>query len=540
MLREADIPDFLKIEDPKTLSRDGLTLAFTRGFVAEIEKSDEFAAFQEKYRYDPAGFVRDCFSWAEDEGPTKYQLEILEQIVQRKRISVRGARGLGKSAMLSWIFHWFALTSDGEDWKIILTASQFNQLRDYLWPEIHKWSRKLNWRVIGRKAYGRNELLQRTLKLSTGLSSTSSPATSGGIEGAHAERVLFMFDESKNVRDEVFDSAEGTFSGAGGDTGRVAYVCAFSTPGPPTGRFSDIHHRRSGLENWMARHVTLEETIRAGRVSLEWAEQMERLWGVDSALYQNHVLGEFAAVALNSVIPLAWVEAAVERWHDLYPPDPAGGESLDLNPSKLTRIGVDVGGGVDDTVLALRFGRAVKEIRASKQGDQEIIAGQVLAIAKAHNENAVAVVDAIGVGSGVQAILRKRMKTAPFGAGEKTTRLDAAGEFGFPDKRSAAWWNMRELLDPNSGEDIALPPDERLLGELILPAFEEIVGGKIRVESKKTIKSRNDGRSTDYADAVIQAFWREPMADRKKRTPRAGRAGRSSAARNAKRRRNAA
>lgn len=45
-----------------------------------------------------------------------------------------------------------------------------------------------------------------------------------------------------------------------------------------------------------------------------------------------------------------------------------------------------------------------------------------------------------------------------FNAGEKTKRKDRSGEMGFTNKRSAAWWGLRELLDPELGEEVALPP----------------------------------------------------------------------------------
>lgn len=81
------------------------------------------------------------------------------------------------------------------------------------------------------------------------------------------------------------------------------------------GRFYDIHSRKPGYEDWTVRHVTLGEAIKAGRISPDWAEQRKRQWGEDSAIYQNRVLGEFAASDEDAVVPLAWVEAAVERWH---------------------------------------------------------------------------------------------------------------------------------------------------------------------------------------------------------------------------------
>jgi len=65
------------------------------------------------------------------------------------------------------------------------------------------------------------------------------------IEGAHAESLLYIFDESKSIAAPVFDAAEGAFAGPG-----EVFALAQSTPGEPSGRFYDIHARASGLEDW--------------------------------------------------------------------------------------------------------------------------------------------------------------------------------------------------------------------------------------------------------------------------------------------------
>jgi hypothetical protein len=76
------------------------------------------------------------------------------------------------------------------------------------------------------------------------------------------------------------------------------------------------------------------------------------------------------------------------------------------------------------------------------------------------------------------------------------------------NKRSAAWWYLRELLDPANGHGIALPPDDLLTGDLTAPHWRITSGGKVQVESKDEIRKRL-GRSTDDGDAVVMAFWEE-------------------------------
>ncbi|MBN1319626.1 MAG: hypothetical protein JXA87_02190 [Thermoleophilia bacterium] len=268
-----------------------------------------------KYWSDPLGFLRECFEWPEGRGPTIYQEQAIEDLFQHKRLAIRGPHGLGKTALSSWAVLIFALTRDGEDWKVITTASAWRQLEVYLWPEIHKWARLLDWNKLGRAPFTDAELLQLNLKLSTGQASAVASNQPALIEGAHADHILYLFDESKSIPSDTWDAAEGAFAG-GADGALEALALAVSTPGEPAGRFYEIHKRKPGYEDWHVRHVTLEEAIAAGRVSRTWAEQRAKQWGPSSAVYANRCLGEFASADEDSVIPLAWVERANLRWED--------------------------------------------------------------------------------------------------------------------------------------------------------------------------------------------------------------------------------
>lgn len=456
--------------------------------------------FQKLYRSNYVGFVHDCIEWKDGEGPAVYQDEILTELPRKKRVAVRGPHGLGKTGLAAWVVICFALTRDGEDWKCPTTASAWRQLTKYLWPEIHKWSRKLRWDKIGRQPFDiRSELLQINLKLATGEAFAVASDNHALIEGAHADSLLYLFDEAKAIPVETFDASEGAFSG-GGST--EAFALAISTPGEPVGRFYDIHSRRSGYEDWWTRHVTLDEAIDSGRISRDWAEQRKKQWGEDSAIYHNRVLGEFCASDEDGVIPLAWIEAANERWRTW---EDAGG-----NTFQFTALGVDVGGGKarDNTSFAYRRENVLSEIKKNNNEDTMQTAGRVAGVLKKHRGRAV--VDVIGIGAGVVARLKEqKLNVIPFNASERSTAKDRSEELGFVNKRSAAWWNLREMLDPANNEDIALPPDDLLTGDLTAPHWRVMSGGKIQIESKDDIKKRI-GRSTDDGDAVVMAFYREP------------------------------
>lgn len=464
------------------------------------------SAFTEKYYHDPERFNRECFSDALSE----YQGEICTTLADKRRISVRGPHGLGKTALAARLILWFVLTREAntDDWKVPTTASAWRQLTHFLWPEVHKWARRIKWDAVGWRGQfdERRELLGLSIKLQHGEAFALASDKSELIEGAHASQLLYVFDEAKSIPNDTWDSAEGAFS-----TG-VCYWLAISTPGEPEGRFYQIHQRASGYEDWSVKHIMLDDAISSGRISQQWANDRQRQWGEGSAVYQNRVLGEFATNQTTGIIPLSWIERANERWQAWID---AG------KPHKIfTGVGVDVGGGTggDKIALALCYdGMKISEIRKEAFAiDPSVttmeIVGKVSGIL---GHGGIAVVDVIGLGAGVQHRLIELGKTSiPFNAALKTEFTDRSGELGFENWRAAGWWMLRELLDPQSGVDVCLPDDDELTGDLTAPKLERInSNGKMLVESKDKIKKRI-GRSTDSADAVIQIIigphlWRE-------------------------------
>lgn len=453
----------------------------------------------------------DCFNWEGGKKPTDYQLEIIAAVPAKMRVAARGPHGLGKTALAAWLTNWFALTRDGDpelNWKAITTAGSWHQLSKYLWPEIHRWAHLLNWSKIGRDRYTANELLQTNLKLKTGEASAAAAENFAFIEGAHADYMLYIYDESKAIPEATFDASEGAFSG-GGST--EAYALAISTPGEPIGRFYDIHSHKKGFEFWHTRHVTLQEAIKGGRIGADWAAKMAGQWGENTALYQNRVLGEFYASDEAGVIPIGWIESAVERWKDW---QETGG-----NTFSFTGVGVDVArGGDNKTAMALRFQNAIKELREYAKQDTMQTSGVVSGILRARG--GYGVIDSVGVGAGVlDKCKEEHLSVFGFNAGNKCEAKDASGELGFVNLRSAAWWHFRELLDPANKENVMLPDDPEMIQDLSTPKWRVTSSGKIAVEPKGTTEEGGKGviqrlgRSTDKGDSVVMAFCPKDWMD---------------------------
>lgn len=433
------------------------------------------------------------------------------------------------SAMSAITVLWFSTTREaaGVDWKVVTTASAWRALTVYLWPEIHKWARRIRWDVLGREPFSElSELLTLNLKLHHGAASPVASNRAELIEGAHADSLLYLIDEAKVVPNATWDAIEGAFSGGRPDGLPEAFALAVSTPGPPTGRFYDIHRRAPGLEDWHTRHVTLQEAIAAGRISPQWAQQRARQWGKDSALYANRVLGEFRAADEDSVIPLAWVEAAVERWQawDAAGRPPVGGRRI---------LSVDVArSGSDSTILAHRHGPLIASLEAYDQQDtmQTTARVQAALTAAGSGAGAVPVVDSIGVGGGVVDRLRELgVPVLAYTGSAGTKQRTRDREWGFVNVRSAAYWRLRELLDPAFGAELMLPPDDLLVSDLTTPTWDGTTGipPKIRVERKEDVVARL-GRSPDRGDTVAMAYWAESLAATAIRSPLTA-TGRSSA-----------
>lgn len=343
-----------------------------------------------------------------------------------------------------------------------------------------------------------SELLNLQLRLRHGSAFAAAASNPALIEGAHADSLLFIYDESKAIAANTFDACEGAFSGTG-----ESFAMALSTPGAPQGRFYDIQSRKAGYEDWHVKHVTLADSMAAGRISEEWAEQRRVQWGENTALFQNRVLGEFHAGEEDAIVPLSWVEAAVDRWHEWT-------EDGSIDPGTPHTVGVDIArSGADKTVLAIRQNNVITELRAYTSSDTMVTTGRVMGVLEA-DPNCTAIVDVVGVGGGVMDRLTELgAKAQGFNAAGKTRRRDRTGELGFTSNRVAAWYNLRELLDPSSGSNICLPPNDDLMGDLTAPkSMEPLSGGKLKMESKDDLRKRI-GRSTDFGDAVVQAFFTE-------------------------------
>lgn len=197
------------------------------------------------------------------------------------------------------------------------------------------------------------------------------------------------------------------------------------------------------------------------------------------------------------VFPTEWVTAAQERGQAQQKPNVTC-RAVGVDPSR---------GGADDFVIAKLYGNYFDEpiVHTGVSSADGAIGAKHVTDALG-NENPPVFVDVIGIGASVYDHLKvmPRMDVTPVNVGSGSHATDKTGRYQFANLRSEQWWQFREALDPNSGENIALPPSRQLRVDLCAPRYS-IRAGKIVVESKDDVKKRI-GRSTDYADAHLLAW----------------------------------
>lgn len=230
---------------------------------------------------------------------------------------------------------------------------------------------------------------------------------------------------------------------------------------------------------------------------------MSVLQALPEPLRSQMLKGDFSASTRDGafqLIPTAWVDAAIARWKE-----PVGA----LPPMDV--MGVDVSrGGEDESVIYRRHGSWFN--RALTLPGSDAKQGQPVAALVLVNrrDGAPVAIDVLGVGSSPYDILTESIGRDVHGinVGERSGARDRSNSFGFSNLRSELWWRLREMLDPETGDNVALPPDPKLLRDLTAPYYEYRTG-KIYVSSREEI-IKATGSSPDYGSALMLAAMSIP------------------------------
>lgn len=239
---------------------------------------------------------------------------------------------------------------------------------------------------------------------------------------------------------------------------------------------------------------------------LEDTEYRATLHSLPEPLRSQLLFGDFKAGLKDDpkqVIPTAWLRLAQQRWRQ-------GSRPTHI---PLSQVGVDVArGGNDKTVLTKRTGHWFDspDVYPGITTSDGIKVSELI-VATVGGRKCRVGIDAIGVGSSpIDFLSSQNFSVVPLNAAEGTEETDRSGRLGFLNKRACWYWKLREALDPENGEDLAIPDDSELSAELLSMKWKLTSRG-IQVEPKDAIKDRL-GRSPDKADSLIYAHANDPVA----------------------------
>ncbi len=421
------------------------------------------------YRQDPEVFVREILKGE----PTKQQIELLQAVAKPgAKVSVRSGHGTGKTTTMAWLVLWFLCTR--KNVKIPCTAPTQAQLRDVLWAEIAKWRERMPdwWREQVKVKNERVEIAGAE-KSQFAVARTAKPENPDALQGFHADQLLFIIDEASGVYNKIFEVARGALSTAS------ARVVMCGNPTQTTGYFYESHHR--SREEWERLHFSCLDSPLVDSV---YPESMAREYGKESDVYRVRVLGEFPKAASNQLIPIDWIEEAMDR--SLRP------EQIAFAPKI---IGVDVAPyGGDRSAIFLRQG-LYSELLWQKVGVDDLTIGGIVANFAREKQVDGIFIDQ-GAGSGVGSALRHMGFSpvlAPFGAAPSNSR--------YLNKRAEMWDLMKQWIK----EGGVLPKLSDLKDDLIGPQYFYGMTGKLQLERKEDMKKRGIA-SPDLADALALTF----------------------------------
>jgi hypothetical protein len=211
------------------------------------------------------------------------------------------------------------------------------------------------------------------------------------------------------------------------------------------------------------------------------------------------------------VIPSSWVDAAQARYVAL--------EAAGYDPGPMTAMGMDVArGGKDKTDLARRHGRWFAPLLEYPGRETPNGASAAALAVAAVTDDAYINVDVIGWGSSAYERLAEAppaghgLEAWPINFACKSEHVDRSGKYRMVNLRAEAYWRLREALDPEWGDEIALPPDPELKSELCAGKYEITTIG-IKIELKEKIEERI-GHSPNKGDAVALAMLPNGTAQR--------------------------
>lgn len=414
---------------------------------------------------------------------------------------MRAGHAVGKSFLAAVATGWW--TDTHPDGLVISTAPSVQQVHGVLWEEIRALHRRLGlpgrttlndtWMVGDRlAAFGRKPA-------DAAAGSDFSPST---FQGYHRTGgVLVIIDEACGVPEWLWDAAETV------TTSDNSRILAIGNPDNPGTHFARVC--QPGHPGWAQQKISVLDSpnftgepvppeVAAALVPVSWPEDMAREWGADDHKYISKVLAEFPSDHPRQVVPVADLLACQF-------PEPRS--AAELVPVEL---GVDVGGGGDETVIRERRGIRAGRQWCQRSEDPEMISRLLLRAIRESGATAVKI-DSIGVGAGVVGEMRNLAARGEHSAAIHAVNVaeQAGNPRQYGNLRAQMWWEIGRMGSQQRAWDLSEMEDaERTTAQLLAPRYDDTkdARGRLFIEKKADIIARI-GRSPDQADALLLAYY---------------------------------
>lgn len=467
---------------------------------------------------DPVGFVEQGLGetlWSK-------QREILESVRVNKRTVVPACHAPGKSHIAARAVAWWSSVHPLGTALSVSTATTFRQVRNILWPHIR--------RVAARHGLP-GEVMQVEWRTGTELVAYgfSSSTDESAVQGIHSPNLLIVVDEAGGLSDTTGRALEALMTGShtrmlvignpptesedswfekccSSDLYNVIPISAYDTPNF-TGEDAGICR---ACPIGVATHPVNDHLV-----DKAWVEDVVSEFGIESAFVEARVLAKFPKTGGSRVMPVGWVEQALEN------DDPETGRTI--------RLGIDVASdGGDEMVIAWCDGWTVSIRHKSSGGQNEnamdvsrVILEVILEAESVHRDRQIlepvrVKIDEIGVGWGVVSILKRWKDERKHDSHIIGVNVSERARHGdkYMNQRAELWWNGRLAVQPDAmgRQMVRLNVDRRTVAQLCGPVYKSDSQGRIQIEKKTDIKKRGL-TSPDRAEAVLLALYEPPKSD---------------------------
>jgi len=272
----------------------------------------EILKFQSKYQKDPVGFMTDCLD-VKKENVWGKMVEVAESVRDYQHTAVKAGNSVSKSYVMGRLALWFLFTHYPS--TVITTAPSYPQVEEILWREITTAYSNAKIPLGGKLTKTQLDLQCGEGEKWFAMGFATKPDTvtqqATRVQGFHNVWVLVLFDEGAGILNPIWDAKDKLI------TSPKHKFVTIGNPTVATGRFVDCF--KSSLYN----HITIsvletpnyieDREVIPGLSGRQFEEQVIQKYGKGSDYYKAMITGEIPANDIDSLIPIAHIEKAINR-----------------------------------------------------------------------------------------------------------------------------------------------------------------------------------------------------------------------------------